>query len=95
LIHDDVQDESLARRGGATLHSEHGIGIAVNVGNATNLLALLRLMENRQLRFGWYVGGAFQIQDDILNLTGDFAMYGKEIGGDLWEGKRTLMLIQL
>jgi geranylgeranyl diphosphate synthase, type II len=173
LIHDDVQDESLARRGGATLHSEHGIGIAVNVGNATNLLALQRLMENRQLlgpdiswqvfeqtalmmqhslegqaievgwihdticeltardylhmclkktswysfiypltvgaimarraqhkhamfhRFGWYVGAAFQIQDDILNLIGDFTMYGKEIGGDLWEGKRTLMLIHL
>jgi geranylgeranyl diphosphate synthase type II len=46
-------------------------------------------------RFGWYVGAAFQIQDDILNLTGDFSRYGKEIGGDLWEGKRTLMLIHL
>jgi geranylgeranyl diphosphate synthase type II len=28
-------------------------------------------------------------------LTGDFDVYGKEIGGDLWEGKRTLMLIHL
>jgi geranylgeranyl diphosphate synthase type II len=49
LIHDDVQDESERRRGGPTLHSEHGVGIAVNVGNKTNLLALRRLMENREI----------------------------------------------
>jgi geranylgeranyl pyrophosphate synthase len=36
---------------------------------------------------------AFQIQDDILNLVGDEAKYGKEIGGDITEGKRTLMVI--
>lgn len=36
---------------------------------------------------------AFQIQDDILNLTGDISKYGKEIGGDIKEGKRTLMVI--
>ncbi len=42
---------------------------------------------------GWYVGAAFQIQDDLLNLSGDYGAYGKEIGGDLLEGKRTLILI--
>lgn len=46
-------------------------------------------------RFGSYLGTAFQIQDDLLNLTGDERRYGKEIGGDLLEGKRTLMLIHL
>src|SRR5262245_4104231 len=46
-------------------------------------------------RFGTYLGTAFQIQDDLLNLTGDERRYGKEIGGDLLEGKRTLMLIHL
>jgi len=46
-------------------------------------------------RFGFFVGAAFQIQDDLLNLTGDEQRYGKEIGGDLLEGKRTLMLIHL
>ncbi|MBI5635481.1 polyprenyl synthetase family protein [Candidatus Micrarchaeota archaeon] len=40
-------------------------------------------------------GLAFQIQDDWLNLAGDEAKYGKEIGGDILEGKRTLMLIHL
>ena len=173
LIHDDVQDESESRRGGPTLQREFGVPIAVNVGNATNLLALRRLMENTGVlgpqvswqvmqetermmqhslagqatelgwirdnvcrlddkdylrmclrktswysfiypmrvgaliaqagrlphekfcRFGWYLGAAFQIQDDILNLTGEYQKYGKEIGGDLGEGKRTLMLIHL
>lgn len=172
LVHDDVQDGSEARRGAPTLHRSHSVGIAVNVGNATNLLALRRLVDNRALigperaaaivdetdrmmrhtlegqalelawiadnacdlddgdylrmclkktswysfvypmrvgatialgprpadaftRFGWYLGAAFQIQDDVLNLTGHYARYRKEIGGDLFEGKRTLMLIRV
>ena len=47
------------------------------------------------VRFGFYLGAAFQIQDDLLNLVGDPARYGKEPCGDLYEGKRTLMLIHL
>jgi geranylgeranyl diphosphate synthase type II len=46
-------------------------------------------------RFGLFLGAAFQITDDILNLTGGQAAYGKEIRGDLREGKRTLMVIHL
>lgn len=46
------------------------------------------------IRFGFFLGAAFQIQDDLLNLEPD-ARYGKEINGDIWEGKRTLMLIHL
>ena len=47
------------------------------------------------LRFGFFLGAAFQIQDDLLNLVGDHQDYGKEIAGDLAEGKRTLMIIRL
>ena len=43
--------------------------------------------------FGYAIGVAFQIQDDVLNLIGDEAKYKKEIGGDIREGKRTLMVI--
>ncbi|MFH0818053.1 MAG: polyprenyl synthetase family protein [Candidatus Micrarchaeota archaeon] len=43
--------------------------------------------------FGMAVGVAFQIQDDVLNLTGEEKLYKKEIGGDITEGKRTLMTI--
>lgn len=173
LVHDDVEDGSEFRRGLPTLHAEHGLAVAVNVGDAMNVLSIRPLMENLWLlgpeltwrvfaevehmvrqsvegqamelgwvrdnqcdlseddylrmtlkktcwytaihpcrigaliatggscdldrfnRFGFYMGAAFQIQDDLLNLTGDRAKYGKEIGGDIWEGKRTLMLIHL
>jgi geranylgeranyl pyrophosphate synthase len=44
-------------------------------------------------RFGYLLGLAFQITDDVLNLKGNLARYGKEINGDLWEGKRTLLLV--
>lgn len=39
------------------------------------------------------LGIAFQIQDDILNLIADENTYGKDLWGDLWEGKHTLILI--
>jgi geranylgeranyl diphosphate synthase, type II len=44
---------------------------------------------------GLDLGVAFQIRDDVLNLEGEFASYGKEIAGDLLEGKRTLMLLHM
>ena len=47
------------------------------------------------LRIGFLIGAAFQIQDDLLNLVGDSERYGKELSGDIFEGKRTLMLIRL
>ncbi|WP_437801019.1 polyprenyl synthetase family protein [Sorangium sp. So ce693] len=173
LIHDDIEDESLMRRGGMTLHRAHGVPIAVNVGDAMLALSLQPLLDNvgviglgpslrilqavaRMTRESvegqaleldwvrrevwdlsdddyihmveqktcWYsfitpvvlgaiaarldperteriaefarrLGVAFQIQDDVLNLAGDVGEYGKEIGGDLWEGKRTLMLLHM
>ena len=171
LIHDDVEDESLDRRGEPTLHRDHGVPIAVNVGDAMLCLSLRPLPDNTEriglgpaldvldviatmtqrsvegqateLRWvrhnvwelttddyvemviaktGWYsfiaplqVGAlaahashqvldeldgfgrdlavAFQITDDLLNLDASAADYGKELAGDLWEGKRTLPLL--
>jgi len=43
--------------------------------------------------FGRRVGLAFQITDDILDFTGDPAVMGKPIGGDLRHGVATLPLI--
>lgn len=45
--------------------------------------------------FGDAMGKAFQIQDDVLNLTGNEKIYGKEIAGDIREGKLTLMFAHL
>lgn len=44
-------------------------------------------------RVATLMGTAFQIQDDILNLVGDEKLYGKELLGDLWEGKHTLVML--
>lgn len=173
LIHDDIQDESLVRRGKPAMHVEHGIPLAINAGDTLTLLSLRPLMDNRLIlgphlamriieetehmalesakgqaielgwrkdnvlrvteadylkmvmkktcwlatihpvrvgaligsgglidvdplvRFGFLLGAAFQVQDDILNLVGDAGAYGKELDGDIHEGKRTLMLIHV
>jgi geranylgeranyl diphosphate synthase type II len=44
------------------------------------------------IKFGFFLGACFQIQDDVLNLNPSLG-YGKEAMGDLYEGKKTLMLI--
>ncbi|KUI36162.1 phosphoesterase [Mycobacterium sp. IS-1496] len=171
LIHDDIEDESWWRRGKPTMHIDHGVPIAVNVGDAMLSMSLQPLLDNVEriglgpalrilravahmtrktvegqaielewvrsnawrlddadylemveLKTSWYsfitplqagaiaagsepdrlaalealgrhLGAAFQITDDLLNLRADPQEYGKEIGGDLWEGKRTLMLL--
>jgi geranylgeranyl diphosphate synthase type II len=173
LVHDDIEDGSLLRRGSPTLHQQYGMPIAVNVGDGAFVLTLQPLLDNMRLlgmtkalqilqiisqmtresvegqaieldwvrrgdwnlrdrdyclmcfkktcwytfiapmwiggvitglspaqmallrRYASYVGVAFQIQDDVLNLIADEGRYGKEIGGDLWEGKHTLILLHM
>jgi geranylgeranyl diphosphate synthase type II len=63
------------------------VGAMVGSGGTAELAPLVR--------FGFHFGAAFQIRDDLLNLVGDEQMYGKEILGDLYEGKRTLPLVHL
>jgi geranylgeranyl diphosphate synthase, type II len=173
LVHDDIEDESIHRRGSPTIHQKYGVAIAVNVGDALNALTMTPLLHNLEaiglekslrvfreieqmgresvdgqamelewvktrywdltdrhyhtmttkktcwytcitpcrigaligggpevdlqpfIAFGRYLGIAFQIQDDLLNLVGEEEKYGKETAGDIREGKRTLMLIKL
>ena len=45
-------------------------------------------------RFGESVGLAFQLQDDLLDVYGDFDTFGKRIGGDILCNKKTYMLIK-
>ncbi len=44
--------------------------------------------------FGEQTGIAFQLQDDLLDVYGDPAVFGKKIGGDILCNKKTYMLIQ-
>ena len=46
LIHDDIEDESLLRRGRPALHVDHGIPVAINVGDAMLSLSLQPLLDN-------------------------------------------------
>ncbi len=43
--------------------------------------------------YGIHVGLAFQIQDDVLDVYGDPATFGKTVGGDILCNKKTCMLL--
>jgi octaprenyl-diphosphate synthase len=51
--------------------------------------------EQALREYGFNLGIAFQIVDDLLDFTGDAQSVGKPIGSDLREGKVTLPLIHL
>lgn len=43
--------------------------------------------------FGLNIGLAFQLQDDLLDVYGNIKKFGKQIGGDIIESKKTFLLI--
>lgn len=48
----------------------------------------------RSLRtYGLHLGRAFQIQDDLLDVVADQKQFGKTIGGDIVERKKTFLLL--
>jgi len=179
LVHDDIEDGSLVRRGQPALHRLHGVPLALNAGDLLYGLVYEALLDNAdllgparalevmrefaavfrrtfegqaldigwiranhipdraeflamiRLKTGWYsgrgpcrigaglasacpdvlaalgdygeqIGLGFQVRDDLLNLTEDSpdaapqaGGYGKERGGDIAEGKRTLIVIEM
>lgn len=44
--------------------------------------------------YGKYLGMAFQIQDDLLDIIGEEKRFGKKIGSDLIEGKKTYLFLR-
>ncbi len=49
---------------------------------------------NHLYQFGRNLGIAFQIQDDYLDAFGDPEKFGKDIGGDIRQNKKTFLLLQ-
>jgi octaprenyl-diphosphate synthase len=49
--------------------------------------------ETALAQYGYHLGIAFQMADDLLDYTTDSAVLGKEVGADLKEGKLTLPVI--
>ena len=45
--------------------------------------------------YGLQLGIAFQLQDDFLDTFGDAATFGKQIGGDILENKKTYLYLKL
>jgi len=68
------------------------------IATAAELGALIGGGTEREIAalasFGKHVGSAFQLQDDLLDVVADEADFGKSIGGDIIEGKRTFLLLK-
>jgi octaprenyl-diphosphate synthase len=72
---------------------------AVLFGCCCELAGLLAEVDDQRresiLAYGQNLGMAFQLVDDLLDLTGDTATLGKPAGSDLREGKATMAVIDL
>jgi geranylgeranyl diphosphate synthase type II len=173
LNHDDIEDDSLERRGKPALHRLYSKELAINAGDSLHVLMWKILRDNEKVigqdltmaildefyrmlsrttlgqtveikwtqenkpdltdediffilesktayytiagpmrlggilagaspkqlellyRFGRPLGRCFQVIDDLLDLTSDFAGLKKQKGNDIYEGKRTIMLMHL
>jgi geranylgeranyl diphosphate synthase type II len=68
------------------------------ISMSTELGGLIGNGTDRQVRalrrFGHYLGSAFQLQDDLLDVVADEKDFGKTIGGDIIAGKKTFLLLK-
>ncbi len=166
LVHDDIMDEALVRRGKPTVHKQYGDNAAIlsgdvmlvlasqmitNLGDTDLIPPLIRIFnraaievcEGQQMDmnfeqredvtipeyitmiglktaallaaslemgavtagadqadvqcvydFGFQIGIAFQLQDDILDTFGDPEVFGKKIGGDIVQNKKTFLILK-
>jgi len=136
LAHDDIEDDSLERRGKPTLHILYGKELAINAGDGLHVLMWQVLRDNLEVVgeksarkiidefvtmlsrtvFGqtveirWTQENKQNMTDkDVLlilesktayytiagPLTSDFEGLKKQTGNDIYEGKRTIMLVHL
>lgn len=70
---------------------------AVLVGAALQMGAIVAETSEENKKaiydFGLNLGIAFQLQDDYLDAFGDSASFGKQIGGDILENKKTYLYL--
>lgn len=164
LVHDDIMDNALQRRGRPTVHSHWDNSVAILVGDELIGLAYRELLRTKNgniralastftegmievcegqaldkefearvdvspesyfkmigkktgrlvamamelgaivanadaltrsclMEYGKHIGQAFQVQDDLLDVFAETSEFGKVIGGDILEGKKTFLLV--
>ncbi len=68
------------------------------IAAATEIGGLIGEGSKPQIRalrsFGFHLGTAFQIQDDLLDVSGSRARFGKNLGGDIARAKKTFLLLK-
>ena len=71
---------------------------SVLVAAAMKMGAIIAKVEDDESEkiydFGLNLGIAFQLQDDYLDTFGDEALFGKQIGGDIAENKKTFLYLK-
>ena len=71
---------------------------SVLVAAAMKMGAIIAKVEDDEAEkiydFGLNLGIAFQLQDDYLDTFGDEALFGKQIGGDISENKKTFLYLK-
>ena len=71
---------------------------SVLVAAAMKMGAIIANVDEKQseaiYNFGLNLGIAFQLQDDYLDTFGDFETFGKNIGGDIIENKKTFLFLK-
>lgn len=81
------------------LFTVSGKTVYYTVAGPLRLGAILAGATDEQLQriyeFSYPLGLCFQIRDDVLDLTGDFEGQKKQSLNDIYEGKRTLILLHL
>lgn len=76
----------IQKKTAAMIEMSCSIGALIGNGTQTEINALSN--------FGKNIGIAFQIQDDFLDIAANEEKFGKKIGGDLIEGKKTFLFLK-
>lgn len=68
------------------------------IKNSAKIGALIADGSDEQIQalenYGFNLGIAFQLMDDLLDVVADSEEFGKSIGGDIINGKRTFLLLK-